>query len=95
MLKHNEANPLALFGLRRVEHLPPHFVKVLFDSYTQEKTLTDWVYENLSGRFYYGEYYKEGEGGKTASTRCIAFEEPGEASYFTLILDTINKVPAW
>jgi hypothetical protein len=95
MLKHNEVNPLAVFGLRRVEHCPPHFTKVLFDSYTQEKAITDWIHENLSGRFFYGEWYTEGESGKSSMTRCAAFEEPGEASYFSLILDTINKIPVW
>lgn len=95
MLKHNEANPLAVFGLRRIEHCPPHFTKVFFDAYTQEKTITDWIYEHLSGRFYYGDWYKESEHNKTIATRCVAFEEPGEASYFTLVLDTINKMPSW
>ena len=95
MLKHNEANPLAVFGLRRLEHCPPHFTQVMFDTYVTEKVFTDWIYEHLSGRFYYGDWFKEGENGKGTMTRCVAFEEPGEASYFTLILDTINKQPVW
>jgi hypothetical protein len=95
MLKHNEANPLAVFGLRRVEHCPPHFVTVVFDSYVPEKQITDWVYENLSGRFYFGDWYKEDDSKKHSMSRCIAFEQPGEASYFTLILDTINKAEVW
>ena len=95
MLKHNEVNPLAVFGLRRVAHCPPHFTKVQFDSYTNEKALTDWIYENLTGRFYFGEWYNETESGKSSMSRCAAFEEPGEASYFSLILDTINKMPQW
>jgi hypothetical protein len=95
MLKHNEANPLAVFGLRRVDHCPPHFTKVMFDSYTIEKVITDWIYENLSGRFFFGDWYNEDENGKNGMVRCVAFEEPGEASYFTLILDTINKAPQW
>jgi hypothetical protein len=95
MLKHNEANPLAVFGLRRIDHCPPHFTHVEFDSYVQEKTITDWVYENLTGRFYFGDWYKEGDNGKSAMSRCVAFEEPGEASYFSLMLDQINKQPEW
>jgi hypothetical protein len=95
MLKHQEANPLEVFGLRRMDHCPPHFTKIFFDTYTQEKVFTDWVYEHLTGRFFYGDWYKEGENGKTAVTRCIAFEEAGEASMFALILDTINKTPQW
>jgi hypothetical protein len=95
MLKHNEANPLAVFGLRRMDHCPPHFTKIMFDTYVSEKVFTDWIYEHLSGRFYYGDWYKETDNGKTGQTRCLGFEEPGEASYFSLILDTINKQPEW
>lgn len=95
MLKHDEVNPLAVFGLRRLEHCPPHFIKVMFDSYTSEKTITDWIYANLSGRFYSGDFYNEGSSGKSSMNRCVAFEEPGEASYFSLVLDTINKTEVW
>ena len=95
MLKYNEVNPLAVFGLRRVDHCPPHFTKILFDTYTSEKTFTDWIHSHLSGRFYYGDFYKEIDSEKTGVTRCAAFEEPGEASMFALILDTINKTPDW
>lgn len=95
MLKHNEVNPLAVFGLRRVEHCPPHFTKIFLDTYVQEKVFTDWIYSHLTGRFFYGDWFQETEAGKSGMTRCIAFEEPGEASYFSLVLDTINKQPAW
>jgi hypothetical protein len=95
MLKLDEANPLDVFGLRRIAHCPPHFVRVLFDGYVNEKVYTDWIYENLTGRFYYGEWLLSTDSGKTKSQRCIAFEEPGEASYFSLVLDTINKTPEW
>ena len=95
MLKHNEVNPLTVFGLRRVDHLPPHFTVVSFDTYVNQKVFNDWIYEHLTGRFYHGDVYKDSGNGKSSATRCIAFEEPGEASYFTLILDTINKAPEW
>jgi hypothetical protein len=94
MLKHNEVNPLAVFGLRRVEHCPPHFTQVLFDTYTTEKVFTDWIHSHLTGRFYYGDWYTN-ENNKNSMTRCAAFEEPGEASYFSLILDTINKIEVY
>ena len=97
MLKHDDPNPLAIFGLRRVDHCPPHFTKIFFDTYANEKVFTDWVYEHLTGRFFYGDWYKpsDTDSGKTGVTRCIAFEEAGEASMFALILDTINKTPIW
>jgi hypothetical protein len=89
MLKHGEVNPLNVFGLRRTEHCPPHFEKLIFDLRATDKIITDWVYENLAGRFFYGDYYYTHNGQSTLS-KCIAFEEAGELSYFGLFLDTIN-----
>ena len=55
MLKHGEPNPLNVFGLRKLDHCPPHFERVVFDIKTSEKQITDWIHENLSGRFYLGD----------------------------------------
>lgn len=85
-----EINPLNVFGLRRVEHLPPHFEKLLFDLRTGEKNITDWVYEHLHGRFYFGDSYGSKEDGTLMICKCIAFEEASELSYFGLFLDSIN-----
>jgi len=95
MLKHNEVNPLSVFGLRRVDHCPAHFTRFEFDLTVQEKTVTDWIYENLTGRFYVGDNYFLHANGKVGMHKCAAFENPGEASYFALQLDTINKRVEW
>lgn len=71
--------------------MPPHFTRVFFALGTQEKHITDWIWENLEGRFYYGDYYSEKEGGAIDVQKVVAFEQPGEASLFALILDTVNK----
>jgi hypothetical protein len=91
MLKYGEVNPLAVFGLRRLNHCPPHFTCVEFDSRVNEKELTDWVFVNLTGRFYLGDRYTERDDGSTTMLKCAAFEHPGEASYFALQLDQINS----
>ena len=91
MLKHNEVNPLNVFGLRRLAHLPPHFEKLLFDLRAQEKDITDWVYENLAGRFYFDDYYTTTPSGSVAMCKCIAFEDASELTYFGMFLDTINR----
>jgi hypothetical protein len=91
MLKHNEVNPLSVFGLRRVEHCPPHFTQINFDLACSEKTIADWIYENLDGRFYLGDFYVESSTGSLNMQKTAAFETSGEASYFSLVLDTINK----
>jgi hypothetical protein len=89
VLKYGEVNPLNVFGLRRLDHCPPHFVEVKYTLKTSEKKITDWVIENLEGRFYAGDSYTE-ENDHIHMIKCVAFEIPGEASYFSLILDKLN-----
>lgn len=90
MLKHNEVNPLAVFGMRRMDHCPPHFTTIEFDLRGSLKNITDWIWEHLDGRFYVGDIYLDGNNNGIAMQKIAAFETPGEASYFSLILDTIN-----
>tara|TARA_R110000822_G_scaffold35128_2_gene99166 strand:+ start:1584 stop:1868 length:285 start_codon:yes stop_codon:yes gene_type:complete len=91
MLKHGEVNPINVHGLRRLEHWPPHFERVVFDIRTSQKSISDWIYENLEGRFWIGDTYNTTGGGSTSLNKCAAFEKHSEASYFSLVLDTINK----
>jgi hypothetical protein len=90
MLKYGEVNPLAVFGLRELEHCPPHFIQVDFPLKAHEKEISDWIWANLSGRFWYGDRYYKNKN-VVEMCRCAAFEIPGEASMFALILDQINK----
>jgi len=92
MLKHGEANPLAVFGLRELEHCPPHFTPVDFDLKCNQKVVSDWIWTNLSGRFWFGDWYYTNPADNTVQlNKRAAFELPGEASMFALILDQINK----
>lgn len=91
MLKYNEINPLNVFGLRRMEHCPPHFEYLDFDMRASDKAIADWVYENLSGRFYLGDHYTAKAAGGTEMCKRIAFETVSELTYFGMFLDTINK----
>jgi hypothetical protein len=94
MLKYSEPNSLNVHQLRRVSHCPPHFEKVIFEPYITEKQITDWLYENLEGRFYVGDIdIARTPGGKPIDRNLlVAFELPAEASYFSLILPTINTI---
>jgi hypothetical protein len=91
MLKYGEVNPLAVFGLRELEHCPPHFTTVDFQLRCNIKNISDWIWANLSGRFWIGDYFYKDENNLVQTTRRAAFESPGEASMFALILDQINK----
>lgn len=94
MLKYNEANPLDVFGLRQLDHCPPHFEVITFDLRANIKDLTDWIYENLSGRFFVGDYFSPDSDNLDTSCvkmqKAIAFERHEEASYFGLFLPNIN-----
>ena len=80
-------------GLRRVEHRPPHFAVVQFDMMTSDKYITDWIWENLEGRFYLGnEFVDPGTQSDARVTKSVAaFEIAAEASYFSLVLNTFNN----
>lgn len=93
MIKHGEVNPLNVFGLRRIDHCPPHFERVTFDLRTDVKNITDWIYENLSGRFWIGDVYLPNEDNPQhlSIQTSVAFELHEEASFFCLMLSTINQ----
>ena len=94
MLKYNQPNPLNIHGLRELTWCPLHFTRVQFEPYITKKQVTDWLYENLEGRFYVGDIdVPRTPGGKPIDRNLlVAFELPGEASYFSLILANINTI---
>ena len=95
MLRFKVANPLNVHALRRVDYLPPHFTPFYFDLRVNEKNITDWIWANLSGRFYFGDHVQLQQGTDSArpKTMCkiVAFEIGSEASYFGLSIDIINQ----
>tara|TARA_B110000977_G_C10952457_1_gene445187 strand:- start:67 stop:354 length:288 start_codon:yes stop_codon:yes gene_type:complete len=95
MLKYGEVNPLAVHGLRLTEICPLHFCTVDFDLRTGEKNISDWIYENLSGRFWIGNYCHMTAGGSITLVERVGFEIPAEATYFAMFLDKINKNIGW
>ena len=94
MLKLGEVNPLNVHQLRQLSWCPPHFEQVIFEPYITAKQVTDWLYENLEGRFYVGDIdVARTPGGKPIDRNLlVAFELPSEASYFSLVLPTINTI---
>lgn len=86
-----EINPLNVHGLRRMDFCPPHFVRVPFDLYVNEQNILDWVYTNLYGRFYFGDYISIDSTGKRIMCKLLAFENHSESTYLGLFLDQINN----
>ena len=91
MLKQGEPNPLNVHQLRQVKHCPPHFEKVIVDLPDIEtKQITDWLYENLEGRFYVGIVDVVLGLSNIDRKQMVAFELHSEATYFTLALPTLD-----
>ena len=86
MLKHKEPNSLSVLNIRRLDFCPVHFQKMTFDLYTNVKNISDWLYENTDGRFYFGQIAD----GKQL-VYCAGFENHSEASYFAIMLPQFNK----
>jgi len=84
MIKNGEPNPLNVHGLRQLDWCPPHFTPVVVGFAFAGGELTNWIYENLTGRFYVG--YVDNEQGRFLS---VAFEDASEASYFALFLPSL------
>jgi len=60
MLRDGEPNPLNVYNNRQIEGIcPPHFTQVTFDLYVHQthKEFADWIWENLEGRFWFGDIY--------------------------------------
>jgi hypothetical protein len=90
MLKYGEVNPLNVHGLRRMEHCPPHFTQFVYELKAPEKNISDWIWSNLSGRFFVGEHAYTDQGRKVMGHK-VAFEIAGEATYFAMMLDQFNQ----
>lgn len=91
MLKHGEVNPLNVHGLRELDHCPPHFTLVTVNYFDyNDRKIRDWIYENLSGRFYQG-LVDLREDGAMQRKHQIGFELAGEASFFSLCLPSIKN----
>jgi len=91
MFKYGQANPLAVFGLRELDHCPPHFTVVDFELKCNRKNISDWIWTNLAGRFWCGDYYYKNPDRTVQLSTRAAFEIAGEATMFALVLDQINQ----
>ena len=85
-MKKNKINPLNVLESRRVSFCPPYFNSAIFASgYNLEKALNDWIYENLSGRYYIGKAVAlDSKSNNQKISIKVAFETSSEMSYFML-----------
>lgn len=86
MISKGKINPLNVLEVRRVEFCPPYFETVVINpSYNLNVAIDDWIYNNLSGRYYIGPCIEDVGGTMGLKQKLkIGFETPSELSYFML-----------
>jgi hypothetical protein len=85
-------NPLNVLGCREVSDPPPHFHYIFIDlKYNIIGSVKEWIYENLTNRFYLGESLQLDNNQFTVRIK-IGFEEPKEASFFLLACPLLKYV---
>jgi hypothetical protein len=77
-------NPLDVLGIRKVNFCPPNFETVDLDkTYNIEAVLSDWIEDNLSGRYFIGDNVCIKDDSIKGVTT-VGFEHTKEMSFFML-----------
>jgi hypothetical protein len=90
-LKAGKVNPLNVLGVRRTSFPAQHFHYISIPKYTPtlHRTISDWIYNNLNGRFYIGQAVDLVDNTIVFVTK-IGFEQEKEVSYFKLACPHIS-----
>jgi len=99
-------NDLIPFKSREVKHCPPHFTQVSVEVQSSSMGLAaasinddkpyphvlirNWMHETVSNRFFIGQHINSEEGFQVQSF-IVAFEDPADATYFSLLLPSFLK----
>ena len=84
-----EVNPLSVHGLRRLNYCPVHFARIEIEQKASQKKITDWIYENLRGRFCLN---NQRDTKAFQTIMVLGFEDHAEATLMSLQLNEINRV---
>jgi|TARA_R100000030_G_scaffold34238_1_gene25592 hypothetical protein len=80
-----KTNPFDILNIRRVKFCPPNFDKVnLQKTYNIEAVLSEWIEDNLTGRYFLGENITIGKDDSIQPVTTVGFESEKEMSFFML-----------
>lgn len=84
-MKEFNINPLNVIGERRLECLLPHIEPVFLDqlNFTNRHRISEWIEENLSGRYYIG-YINRLFDNRIITQEIVGFEDTYESTIFLL-----------
>jgi hypothetical protein len=85
MLEKGKVNPLNVLEVRRLEFCPPYFESIIITpSYNLNSAIDDWIFSNLTGRYYIGPAIGTDQSTGLKQKLRIGFETSKEMSYFML-----------
>ena len=85
-------NPLNYFKVRRVEFAPPHFTFFTVNQFMPRQVIaiTEWIEDNLSGRFYISQGITLDNTNTIVYNTRIGFESEQEVTFFILACPFIH-----
>jgi hypothetical protein len=82
-LVRGKVNPLNVLGIRKLDHIPPHFERLAINGIDIED-IDVWVYTNLDSRYCIKKGQKVDAQNKLIDTIELGLEDPKEMSMFLL-----------
>ena len=81
-IKQLNIRPEDWYGTRELSWIPRHFTQIQYVVQRNNTTLA-WIMDNTAGRYAFGQKLVTRDG-KLVSRSTLAFEDPAEATLFTL-----------
>lgn len=83
-------NPMNVLGLRRLNHIPPHFAKMSTKHIDRLEHIDSWIYTRLDSRFCVKKSYVV-EDKKLTEVLEIGVEDPKELTMLSLGCQYLHK----
>jgi hypothetical protein len=83
-LVRGKVNPLNVLGMRRLNHIPPHFASLTIKKNSNFDEIENWMYTNLDSRFCIKKGQSIDEQNKLIDIIEIGVEDPKELSMLLL-----------
>lgn len=87
-----EINALEVLNHRRLDTIPPHFVKMkISEKDIYSENVENWIRAKLKGRYFVKKYPSIGSDGKVKPSTFVGFEIQAEMSHFILACPHLRR----
>jgi hypothetical protein len=89
-LVRGKVNPLNVLGLRKLQHVPPHFEQLTIKNVNFDE-IDYWIYNNLDSRYCIKKKQKVDDQNKLIEVIELGIEDPKETTMFLLGCPHLEK----